>query len=206
MPWRFVGVVDGTALSFNPAVFAPTTLARGQLVELWGSGPFVVASQDSAHPFYMSAHMTSADNQYAGGMTGRGDPEFVNVIPPKEFVANYTFFTDPTYPETNLVVVRQPNATSTYDDVNLDCAGTLTGWQAIGASAYQFTRIDLVRYNFVPQGSCDNGLHKMTSASPFGLTVWGWGTELTSTWTSFVSYAYPAGASIAPINSVVVMP
>jgi hypothetical protein len=38
----------------------------------------------------------------------------------------------------------------------------------------------------------------MTSAAPFGLTVWGFDAE--------VSYAYPAGASVQPINAVVVSP
>jgi len=37
---------------------------------------------------------------------GRGDPEFVNVIPPGEFMQSYVLFADPTYPETNLVVIR----------------------------------------------------------------------------------------------------
>ena len=36
----------------------------------------------------------------------QGDPEFVNVIPPAEYLSSYVFFTDPTYPETDLVVVR----------------------------------------------------------------------------------------------------
>ena len=37
---------------------------------------------------------------------GGFSPEFVNVVPPGQFLPRYTFFTDPTYPETNLVVVR----------------------------------------------------------------------------------------------------
>ncbi len=207
VPWRFVGTVAGTQLTFDPPVAnAPTTLGRGQLAEVWSPGPFVVRSQDAAHPFYMAAYMTGADSPYSGGKSGRGDPEFVNVIPAPEFLASYTFFTDPTYPETNLVVIRKPSSVNGYDDVSLDCAGPLGGWQPIGASGYQATRIDLVRHDFAPQGQCDNGRHVMTSATPFGLTVWGWGSEQTSTQTTWVSYAYPAGASILPINNVVVTP
>ena len=52
----------------------------------------------------------------------RGDPEFVNVVPALEFFSSYVFFTDPTYPETNLVVVRS-EATDVFQDVTLDCAG-----------------------------------------------------------------------------------
>jgi hypothetical protein len=61
--------------------------------------------------------------------------------------------------------------------------------------------------NFAPVGTCNNGLHTITSTGAFGLTVWGWGTEQTTDFeTTYVSYAYPAGASVQPINTVVVNP
>ena len=41
---------------------------------------------------------------------------------------------------------------------------------------YQWTRIDLMTGNFVPQGNCSTGAHEIKSTSPFGLWVWGWGT------------------------------
>ncbi len=37
---------------------------------------------------------------------GRGDAEFGKLIPPGEDLNRYVFFTDPTYPETSLVLVR----------------------------------------------------------------------------------------------------
>ena len=48
------------------------------------------------------------------------------------------------------------------------------------------------------QGNCDNGVHSAKSDAAFGLTVWGWD------W--YVSYAYPAGGGVKPINDVVVPP
>lgn len=211
-PWRVVGAVDGTLLKYVPAAppNAPATLAKGQVAEFRGAGPFVIASQGDAFPFYLSAHMTGADEVSPTPAPGslatdyRGDPEFVNVVPPQQFLSSYVFFTDPTYPETNLVVVRT-KAGGVFADVSLDCAGVLSGWQAFGE--YEFTRIDLVRHDFAKQGGCDNGRHEMKSAAPFGLTVWGWGSaESKSVFTQNVSYAYPAGASIQPINAVVVTP
>jgi hypothetical protein len=213
-PWRMVGVVDGTTLSWSPSAppSAPTALAAGQVAKFYASGPFVVRSQDSQHPFYAAAYMTGCG--MVGDTNGAppgcpGDPEFVNVVPAREYLSSYTFFTDPTYPETDLVLVR-----STSDDVVLDCAGALGGWQAIAGTPYQWTRFDLVTGNFEKNGSCDNGTHQIHSASPFGLTVWGWGTLATGTGngadagvnTQYVSYAYPAGESVQPINSVVVNP
>ena len=218
-PWRIVGAVDGTTLTWEPAApsGAPTTLALGQVSEFRSAGGFSVRSQDDKHPFYMAAYMTGAaqfDPGYDGGTgkkDGRGDAEFVNVIPPGEFETSYTFFTDPTYPETNLVLVRA-KVDGAFADVSLDCAGNLTGWAPIGSSGkYEFTRIDLVRHNFAPVGNCNNGRHEIHSKNPFGLTVWGWGSGETGNigqgfYSQYVSYAYPGGANVKPINNVVISP
>ena len=208
VPWRIVGAVNGTVLTYDPSAppGAPATLAQGQMAEFDSSGLFVVRSQDAAHPFYMASYMTGgATIPNAANGDGRGDPEFVNVIPSAEYLASYTFFTDPTYPETDLVLVRTASS-GKFEDVTLDCAGTLGGWQPLGASGfYEYTRVDLVSGNFQAQGGCNNGRHVMTSKSPFGLTVWGWGSAATGKFMSqWVSYAYPAGQSVAPINTVVV--
>ena len=84
------------------------------------------------------------------------------------------------------------------------------------AGQYQFTRIDLSRHNFEPQGACDNERHVMFSAEPFGLAVWGWGSPETrpgedvpcggglENSTCDVSYAYPAGENLSAINDVVI--
>jgi hypothetical protein len=216
-PWRMIGAANGTVLTWEPGPppGAPKTLNLGEVAQWTGTGPFVVKSQDGQHPFYMSAHMTGAGEfdpgTNGGTQDGRGDPEFVNIIPPPEFLQSYVFFADPTYSETNLVLVRAKGA-SGFQDVVLDCFGPLTGWAPVGTSgAYEFTRFDLVRHNFAPQGKCDNGRHEIHSKNPFGLTVWGWGSAETGDVgrgfnTQYVSYAYPAGAGVAPINNVVVPP
>lgn len=208
-PWRLVGAVDGTTLTWDPAPppGAPTTIGVGQMAEFNASGPFVVKSQDADHPFYMASYMTGCGEVDQSFSDCRGDPEFVNVIPRGQYLDSYVFFTDPTYPETNLVLTRQ-KVNGVFADVTLDCLGTVTGWTPIGAGGeLEFARVDLVRGNFQPQGSCDNGRHEISSDLPFGLTVWGWGSAASGGFlTQAVSYAYPAGASIQPINQVVVPP
>ena len=219
-PWRIIGAAKGTVLKWEPAVpsGAPTTLDLGQVAQFNSNGPFVATSQDSSHPFYMSAYMTGAaqfDPSQTGTMMGtadgRGDAEFVNVIPPDEYLNTYVFFTDPTYPETDLVFVRAKGPAG-FQDVTLDCAGTLTGWQSIGTSGkYEYTRFDLVTGNFQGTGTCNNGRHEAKSKIPFGVTVWGWGSAATGQmglgfYSQYVSYAYPAGAGVAPINQVVIPP
>ncbi len=210
VPWRIVGVVDGTQLTFDPPQpGAPTTVGANQpAAEFNAPGPFVVSS-DAAHPFYLAAYMTggcgapevggqcpSGSDPLAvntGPLDGAGDPEFLNVVPPAQYLPRYTFFTDPTYSETNLVVVRvRDPQTGTMPDVGLDCAGTLTGWTPVGTGGrYEMTRVDLSTGDFQGVGSCDNGVHTIVatirgaptgSGAPvpeFGVTIWGWGSEAT---------------------------
>jgi IgGFc binding protein len=251
VPWRIVGVVDGTNLTFDPPQpGAPTTVGANQpAAEFNAPGPFVVSS-DGAHPFYLAAYMSggcgapevggecpSGSDPLAmntGPLDGAGDPEFLNVVPPGQYLPRYTFFTDPTYPETNLVVVRERDPqTGLMPDVGLDCAGTLTGWTAVGSKGlYEMTRIDLSTGDFQGVGSCDNGVHTIAATIPgaptgsgapvphFGVTIWGWGSEATyqpdraplplntidegnPKFTRWVSYGYPAGANFQPLNTVV---
>jgi hypothetical protein len=209
-PWRLVGAVDGTQLRWEPSTppGAPTTLSLGQMVEFASSGPFVVKSQDAQHPFYFAQYMTGCTAYWGTSSSDcRGDPEFVNVVPALQYLNQYTFFTDPTYSETHLVMVRR-KMNGAFADVTLDCAGTITGWAPVGSTGdYEFARIDLVTGNFAKVGNCDNGRHEMKSSNPFGVTVWGWGSAATTSFsTSAVSYGYPAGMSVQPINTVVVPP
>ena len=200
VPWRLVGTVDATTLSYSPAApaGAPTTLARGQVVELWTKDAFVVKSQDAEHPFYVGAYMTGGND-----FLGEGDPEWVNVVPVGQYLDSYVFFTDPTYPETSLVVVRQKDDKGSFQDVELACMGTLTGWQPLGD--HEYTRVTLVTGKFEGQSGCANGRQTMKSKAPFTTTVWGWGSVTfgpADIYTAYVSYAYPAGMGTKLINKV----
>jgi hypothetical protein len=194
-PWRIVGAVDGTLLSYEPKAppGAPTSLAKGQFAEFSTPDAFVVKSQGASHPFYISGHMSGRFNPGTGGT---GDPEFVNVIPPAQFLSSYVFFADPTYAETSLVLTRTKSKDGSFKDVTLDCLGTVSGWEPLGTQGrYEFARVDLQHLR-KPVGGCDNGRHAMQSESPFGVTVWGFDIA--------ASYAYPAGASVRAINDVVI--
>ena len=202
--WRIVGAVDGTVLT---PVAGPSSLSRGTVAEFNTDTPFVVRSQDSNHPFLVLQYMSGANNLPATSFgQGYGDPDVVRAVPTPQWRPGYVFFTDPTYPETDLVFVRKRGPTG-FADVTVDCAGTLSGWTPIDtAGSYEVTRFDLVRHDFEKQGACDNGRHEASSKEPFGLTVWGWGSPETSVLTGYVSYGYPAGENLASINTVVVPP
>lgn len=203
-PWRIIGAVDDTTLTFDPVSVHPTTtVGLGQVIEFNTATPFVVRSQDDAHPFIVTGYMTGSSTV----QTGYGDADFVRMVPTDQYLNRYVFFTDPTYPETNLVVVRAKDKNNTFHDVTLPCRGTLQGWTAVDTSAqYEFTRIDLIRHNFQSQSGCSNGRHEMSSQGSFGLWVWGWGTPETDIFTANVSYGYPAGENVRAINEVYVPP
>src|SRR5690606_34206124 len=120
----------------------------------------------------------------------RGDAEFVNIVSLDQHESNYSFFTDPTFPETNLVFVRS-RMDGTFAEVYLDCAGPIGTWMPIDAAGdVEFARIDLSTGNFASVGACANGVHRAWSTQPFGVTVWGWGNGSTTPYTSWNSYAY----------------
>ncbi len=217
--WRILGTVDGTKLTYDPPnASAPATLNEGQVVEFAGPGAFHVQSQDANHPFYLAAHRPAYDcdsahqqippvkalgNEYvAVGNESTyynvGGPETVNVVPPAQYLPSYIFFTDPTYGYSEIAITRKKAGDNTFHDVTVDCVGKVTGWQPVGTSGqYEYVHVDLAKAGS-GVGKCDNGLHTAKSDVPFGITVWGYD--------SASSYAYPAGASVKPINTVVVPP
>jgi hypothetical protein len=205
--YRLVGTTDGTTLTYTPSVTgAPATIALGQVVEFQATGPFTITSQDAMHPFYVGQYMSGC-MVTSGSRPGYvidpisntaclGDEEFVNILPPAQWLSSYVFFTDPTYTTTNLVVVRKADASGNFADVTVDCLGIIGNWKPVaGGATYQITNVDLQRLN--PIGSCTNGRHTATSAGAFNIMVWGLA--------NFASYAYPAGGNVGKINPVVVI-
>ena len=199
--WRVVGVVKDTQLSWSKNVGGPATLGLGQVGEFVTGEPFVVKSQDEDHPFMLFSYMSGST--WKAGLSDYGDPDFVISVPPQQYMKNYVLFADPTYPETNLVLVRAREGEQFFD-VNLDCLGPVGGWKAVGD--YEWTRVDLSTGNFQPVGKCQTGRHELTSSGKFGLWVWGWGTPNTSPNTQNVSYGYPAGMNVQLINKVEIPP
>ncbi len=200
--YRVVGVVDGTQLSYAPAIpGAPQTLAQGEVVDFATALPFEISSQGDTHPFALTQLMDTA-NLPGGTRPGAtapgfapalGDEEFVIVLPPGQFMNRYVFFTDPTYATTNLVFTRV-DAGDGFQDVEVDCLGTITGWQPVGdGGAYEVATADLMRADIGVNG-CENGLHEASSDAPFGLVVWGLD--------SYSSYAYPAGGNALELTDV----
>lgn len=200
--WRVVGAVDGTTLTWSDDVGGPASLDRGDKLEFITSTPFVVSSQDEDHPFFLFTYMSGSGWQ--PGLSGHGDSDYVISVPTDQYMPRYVFFTDPTYPETNLVLVRKKTEADEFKDVTLDCAGPLANWAPVGE--YEWTRVDLSTGDFEGVGGCANGRHEISSEGRFGMWIWGWGTPATSVFTQNVSYGYPAGMNVQLINDVIITP
>ena len=86
--------------------------------------------------------------------------------------------------------------------------GTVTGWQPVGTSDYEITWVRLVDH-WTGLGLCNNGVNVIDSANPVGVWVWGWGSQdaidANGKPTGWVSYGYPAGEGVLPINDVVIL-
>jgi hypothetical protein len=197
VPYRIMATVAGTTLSYDPPVpGAPLTLGAGEVADFEATTAFVVQSQGDTHPFYVGQMMTGCGLTGGSGLC-TGDEEFVNVLPPTQYLSRYAFFTDPTYKTTSLVITRQKTKNG-FEDVEIDCLGQVQFWQPIGESGeYEYATPYLLD-NGKPKNGCANGPHRAWSKGPFGLTVWGTA--------SYASYAYPAGGNAAAVNRVVIPP
>jgi hypothetical protein len=197
LPYRIVGMVDGTILTYDPPIQgAPTTLGKGTWFDFEATDAFVVRSKNTDHPFYIAQMMTGWQLDGDSRSQQLGDADLVGVVPTAQFLPSYVFFTDLTYSTTTFTVVRK-SAQGVFKDVQVGCMNKpISEWKDIGTpGTYQFAQVDLVR-DGTGTGSCSNGPQRAKSQGPFGLTVWG--TDHAA------SYSYAAGMNIASVNQVVV--
>ncbi len=195
--YRVMAAADGTTLTYEPSrpPDAPASLSKGDSALFTTNEPFIVNSQDESHPIAVYEYMSGST--YETSPDYDGDPEFSYVVPAAQYLDNYVFFVDPTYRNSQLVVVRSRRPGSDFEPVTLDCAGPLEDWTPIGtAGIYEYTRFYVSKDGIprtVGNGKCGAGRHNMSSRGAFGVTVWG--TDYAT------SYAYPGGAAIRPINN-----
>lgn len=192
--WRFVGMVDGTKLTYRPSapLGAPTELAARQVVEIETGDRFVVESQDPEHPFALVEGTRRAQGTTFGSVMFESTP----AVSLDQLVSAQLFYTVPGFSVGHLVVVREADEGGAFQPVELDCLGPLTGWQAIDREGrYQYALVDTPRFDYEKKtSSCDLGRRAMRSSAPFGVTVWGWlGNE---------TYAYPAATGLRVVNDV----
>ncbi|OJY28138.1 MAG: hypothetical protein BGO98_21540 [Myxococcales bacterium 68-20] len=210
MPYRIVAARDGTQLDYDPAIpaGAPTIMSAGEVVTFVSRDPFVVRTQDVEHPVYLAAYMSGSIARSGDDMLGdidfggRGDPEFVNVVPTGQYLNAYSFYADPSYGDSSLVIVRG-KIQGEFKDVWVECAGSLPEFKPVGTRGdYEYARVDLsVRGrpgDTFGASTCRPGVQRMHSEGPFGATIWGWDT--------YASYAYPGGMALRKLVTQPLVP
>ena len=127
-----------------------------------------------------------------------GDDDWVVLVPPPQYLRAYSFFVDPTYGTSTLVVVRRAGSTG-FAEVTLECMGPLGGWQPIGSGdRFEYAHLELYRGGVGTVPACETSQHRASSDEDLGIVVWG--TDHAA------SYGYPAGGTLRSINEVDVIP
>jgi hypothetical protein len=173
---RVVSAHDGNAITFEPPVHPPVTLGRGQVVELESSMDFRVSGSE---PFAVMQLLVGQDyfGPGASGFMAVGDPGLSLVIPSEQFRSDYIFLAPASYRENHLTVIAPDGAEVVLDGTAI--AGDL--FAPIGATGMRSARLPI-----------EGGVHRITGAEPFGITVHGFGT--------YTSYIYPGGLDIEAIG------
>ncbi len=176
---RFVGNVDGTTLTFTPAVSgAPATLNAGQVVNLdTVNTDFVVTG---SHEFEVGTMMKSGSVVDPNAtMNAEGDPSLSSMIAVEQYRLKFVFLAPDDYDLNYADVVAPMNA-----HLMLDGAAVTTAGGQVGTTGYAVYRIKLVP-------GANAGAHTLESDQPCGVQILGYG--------SYTSYQYPGGLNLLSI-------
>lgn len=171
---RIVATAANTSLTYDPPVAgAPTTLAAaGDFIEIPRYlGDFLVSADQK---ILVSQYMEGQD---AGG--GTGDPATTVTVPVDQYRTEYLFHAPVNY-EVNYVNITAPMGATIMLDSTM-----VTNFQAIGNTGYGVARVSL------DNGLGGDGNHSVSSAEPFGISVYGYG--------QYTSYYYPGGLDLTEI-------
>jgi hypothetical protein len=175
---RVAAVEDATTITFDPAIHAPVML---------GPGDAPLELDDVSDDLRVSADKAVLVGQYMQGSSSveshSGDPSMSVAVPTAQFRTSYIFVASSTYDSNFVNVIAKPGTTVSLDgDV---IAGS--EFTAVGSSGLSVARRTLAATD----------VHKMTSTSPFGIVVYGYGKD--------TSYMYPGGLDLKRINETPVL-
>jgi len=184
---RIMADDDATVIDFDPpSAFEPalatTTLDAGQWVELKMVGSVEMSSEKA---FYVGQFLRSSNGD-TDGCDDEGDPAFILQVPADQFRNDYVFLTPPTYQTDYVDVIAPIGAT-----VLLDGNPMTLDAMPIGATNHTLTSTVIA-----------DGRHVIAASDPVGVVVYGYGGPDDASDTRNVSYGYPAGLDLNPINPV----
>jgi hypothetical protein len=172
---RVIATQAATTLTYDPPQpGAPTTIAA--------AGDFVDIV-DTRATFLLSASAKVLVAQYMEGSMASpdayGDPSMALAVPVEQFRSSYLFHAPTNYAYSYVDVIAPTGATVNLDEVPLDLA-------PIGTTGFS-----LARSGRLNRGPELDGNHRITGTLPFGISVYGYGTD--------TSYWYPGGLELREI-------
>jgi hypothetical protein len=176
---RFYGNQDGTTLTYNPSAPAgcPTTLKAGQVAECKiASADFEVTGDKE----FATAMFTPGAAVYKG--SNLGDPDHTIFPAVEQFRTKYLFLAPNDYDESYADIIGVSNAAPIVDGKAVSAAFT-----KIGNGPFGVWRVKL------DGGPKSDGAHTLTSMSPVGLQIMGYGAN--------TSYMYPGGLNLNLISA-----
>jgi hypothetical protein len=173
---KIIATAANTTLTYDPNnAGGPASLTNaGDVGTFLATVPFRVTA-NANHPIIIGTTMLGEDNFQMANINA-GDPAMSAAVAMEQYRKGYSFFAPPNYAQNWVTVTALMNTAITLDGVSV---GALT---AIGNSGYGYKYVSLCANN-----SC-NGVHSASSASQFGIQVYGYG--------SYTSYWYPGGLDL----------
>ncbi len=204
--WRILASHDGTVIHTNlPVPQDLVTLDRGQDTILMSTGDFTIQASKavSVMQYPVSQQATGIPSTLSdGSRPPGGDPSSMIVPPVEQWRSNYLFLIPDKYNFDSILIAAPSTAQLRYDGQNLqdalDCEFDPAGTLPLGVDGvdlqYVAIRCMLSHPTTTGPGQQDDGVHYIESVGGehFALIVWGWD--------SFVSYGYPGGSNVSPIN------
>lgn len=172
---RIVATRPDTTLIYEPP--QPLAPAWIGLAGAWIELPDSVASfrVSASQPVLVAQYM---EGQEAGG--GMGDPSMALAVATSQYRSSYLFHAPTSYPSSFVNLTALTGAKVLLDG-HVVPAGSFA---PVGNTGFAVSR--------QPLSGAGDGTHTATSASPFGITVYGYG--------EFTSYWYPGGANLAVLH------
>ncbi len=205
--WRIVAAHDGTLIHTTLTVPNDVfTLDRGKDVILMSTGDFTVQASKpiTFAQFPVSQQATGIPSTLPDGTRPPGgDPSSIMIPPIEQWRQSYLVLVPDKYAFDSILLAAPSTARIRYDgqalEDALDCDYQPAGTLPLGPDGtdleYVAIRCMLSHPTTTGPGQQDDGVHFLETAdgSHFGLVVWGWD--------SFVSYGYPGGSNLSPINT-----
>jgi hypothetical protein len=171
---RIVSAADANEIRLEPPIEPPFVLGLGEYreftiregVRVQGTGALLAA-----------LFLVGQDYNGFGtaGSAAYGDPAMALAIPDAQYRRSYTFLAPETYRQSYVDVIAPAGSRVVLD------RSIVSGWDPIGASGWVRTTVRI-----------EPGVHRIDAASPFGITVYGFGR--------YTSYLVPGGLDLRPIR------